>query len=118
MLAGIAASAGLSALYARGGFGWLLGFVLLVPWLAALEKTHSVRGTLCSAWLMAVAYSAAVMAWFGMAIGSYTQVGAGSGLALLLMAAPLLQPQFLAYGLIRHLVRQLMRHKPPTEDGR
>ncbi len=106
MLAGIAASAGLSALYARGGSGWLLGFVLLIPWLATLDQTRSVRGILGSAWLMAVAYSAAVMAWFGMAIGSYTQVGAGSGLALLLLAAPLLQPQFLAYGLIRHLVRQ------------
>jgi apolipoprotein N-acyltransferase len=103
MLAGILASAALSGLYASGGSGWLLGFVALVPWLCALDANRTLAGALLGAWAMSVAYTAAVFAWFGAAIGHYTQLGAGAGLALLLLAAPLFQPQFLAFALVRHV---------------
>ncbi|MGZ5846931.1 MAG: apolipoprotein N-acyltransferase, partial [Ramlibacter sp.] len=63
-----------------------------------------------SAWAMSVAYMAAAFAWFGIAIGSYTQLGSAAGLSVLLLAAPLLQPQVLAFALVRHAVGR--RHVP------
>src|SRR5471032_1361059 len=103
MAAGILASAVLSALYARGGPGWLLGFVMLASWLGTLNASRSLAATLGSAYLMSLAFTAAVFPWFGIALGRYTQVGAGTGLAVLLLAAPLFQPQFLAFALVRHM---------------
>jgi apolipoprotein N-acyltransferase len=94
----------LAGLYARGGAGWPLGFVALVPWLLALAASRSVARTLLAAWAMAVGYTAAVLPWFGAAIGGYTQIGEAAGLALLLVVAPLLQPQFFAYALVRRSV--------------
>jgi apolipoprotein N-acyltransferase len=101
-VAAILASALLSLLYARGGPGWPLGFVMLVPWLLALDVESTLAGTLLSAWAMSIAFSLAAFAWFAGAIGHYTQTGAGTGLALLVLAAPLLQPQFLVFALVRH----------------
>lgn len=103
MLAAIVASAALAGLYARGGAGWVLGFVLLVPWLHALSARTTLGATLLCAWLMTLAYSAAVFAWFGIAIGNYTGLGAGTGLAVLLLGAPLFQPQLIAFALARHV---------------
>ncbi len=61
---------------------------------------------LFSAYAMSVAFTVAAFAWFGVAIGSYTQLGTAAGLALLLLAAPLFQPQFLAFALVRHVSRR------------
>jgi apolipoprotein N-acyltransferase len=110
MLAGVLASAVLAWLYARGGAGWLLGFVALVPWLLALEASRTLRGTLLCAYAMSVAFTAAVFSWFGAAIGSYAHLGPGGGLFVLLLAAPLFQPQFVVFALVRHLTRR--RHGP------
>ncbi|WP_223305984.1 apolipoprotein N-acyltransferase [Massilia sp. NR 4-1] len=98
--AGILASAALSAMYVRGG--WLLGFVLLAPWLRALDGSRTWASTLACAYAMSVAFTAAVFAWFGIAFGRYTQVGELAGLAVLLLCAPLFQPQFFAFALVRH----------------
>ena len=99
----IVASALLAGLYARGGIAWVLGFVALVPWLRALDAPSSLVRGLLLAWAMAVAFTLAVFAWFGGAIGAYTQGGEATGIAVLLVAAPLFQPQFLAFALARHL---------------
>ena len=105
MAAAIVASAGLCFLYARGGSGgWLLGFVALVPWLRQLDATRSLLATMLSGYAMSVAYTVAVFAWFGVAIGSYTQLGAAIGSMVLIAAAPLFQPQFFAFALVRHVV--------------
>lgn len=109
MLAGVLASAVLIGLYARGGAGWLLGFVALVPWLRVLDTHETLGRAMASAYAMSVAFTAAACAWFGVAIGSYTQVGAATGLSVLLLAAPLFQPQILAFALARHVTR---RHGP------
>lgn len=101
---GILASALLVFVYARGGAGWLLGFVALAPWLRTLDAERSVARALLGAWAMSVAYAAAAFAWFGSAIGSYTQLGTVAGVSALLVAAPLFQPQFFAYALARHAV--------------
>ncbi|HEU0154004.1 MAG TPA: apolipoprotein N-acyltransferase [Arenimonas sp.] len=103
-VAGLLASALLLGLYARGGLFWGLGFVALVPWLRVLDGVGRLRGALASGWLMSVAFVAAVFLWFGAAIGSYTGAGAGTGMAVLLVLAPLMQPQLLAFALVRHWV--------------
>ncbi|HET7792430.1 MAG TPA: apolipoprotein N-acyltransferase [Rhizobacter sp.] len=93
----------LLGLYARGGAGWWLGFVALVPWLRTLDTTRTLVGSLLSAWAMSVAFVLAAFAWFGSAIGGYSQLGAPVGWMVLLIAAPLLQPQFFAFALVRHV---------------
>jgi apolipoprotein N-acyltransferase len=103
MVAGLVASAVLAGLYARGGIAWVLGFVALVPWLRTLDANRSFAGALLNGWLMSVAFTAAAFAWFGTAISHYAQLNAASGLAVVLLAAPLLQPQFIAFALMRHL---------------
>lgn len=106
ILACILASALMAAAYARGGAGWVFGFVLLAPWLLALDMLQRQRApvrTLLCAWAMSVAFSAAAFAWFGGALGRYTQLGEAAGIALLLLAAPLFQPQFLAYAAVRYV---------------
>jgi apolipoprotein N-acyltransferase len=99
----ILASAVMAALYARGGAGALLGFVFLAPWLRTLDASPTLGGTLLRAWAMTVAFTAAAFAWFGIAIGLYAQLGAATGVALLLLGAPLFQPQLIAFALVRHV---------------
>ena len=97
-------------LYARGGFAYLLGFVALVPWLLVLNTTPTALRALLSGWLMSIGFVAAVFAWFGIAIGNFTGIGSVTGLLVVLVAAPLLQPQILAFALVRHIVGR--RHGP------
>ncbi len=102
-MAAIAASALLAWAYGQGGVAWPLGLVALVPWLRTLDGARSWRSVLLRAWAMSVAFTGAVFAWFASAIGEYTQWGTPVALAVLLAAAPLFQPQFLAFALVRHL---------------
>ena len=90
-------------LYSRGGNAYLLGFVGLVPWLLALDANRTVAGAARSGLLMSIAFAAAVFAWFGFAMAGYLGIPAATGLLALLAAAPLLQPQFLAFALVRHV---------------
>ena len=108
--AGLVLSAALFGAYAHGGAAYLLGFVALVPWLLALEGMRGAGGALRHGLLMSVAFVVTVFAWFGLAIGSYTGIGPVAGLAVLLVAAPLLQPQLIAFALVRHVVGR--RHGP------
>lgn len=104
----LVASALLAALYVRGGSGWVLGFGLLVPWLICLDRLRSLWAALGSAVLMSVLYTAAAFAWFGAAIGRYSGVGELPGTVLLLLAAPLFQPQFIALALVRQVLRRTL----------
>ena len=83
---------------------YLLGFVALVPWLLALDTTRSVRGAACSGLAMSFGFVVAVLAWFGFAIAHYAGADSAIGLLIVLAASPLLQPQFIAFALVRHLV--------------
>lgn len=100
-LAGILATALLLGLYARGGIAWGLGFVALVPWLLVLDTDRSWPRALAIGALTSVAFVAAAFHWFGAAIGAYTGVGAPTATVALLVLAPLLQPQFIVYALVR-----------------
>ena len=97
-------------MYARGGAGWILGFVFLAPWLRTLDASATMGGALLRAYAMSLAFTAAAFAWFGVALGLYAQTGAATGVALLLLAAPLFQPQFLVFAVVRHVACR--RHGP------
>ncbi len=101
------ASALMLFFYARGGSAWVLGFIALVPWLRTLDASHTAARTLLNAWVMSVALTGAMFAWFGLALGRYAQVDEALGLGLLLLLAPLFQPQVLVFALVRHLA---LRH--------
>lgn len=102
-LAGICASAALASLYIHdtGGLGWPLGFVAWVPWLLVLTQRTSMAGTLLCAYGMSLAYTATGFSWFGAAMGSFTQIGTVSGVSVLLLGAPLFQPQILVFACVR-----------------
>lgn len=104
MLAGVLASALLLGWYARGGNAYLLGFVALVPWLLALDACNTFARALVCGIAMAIAFAAAAFGWFGFAIGAFTGLGDAGGLLVLLLGAPLLQPQLLAFAGVRQLV--------------
>ncbi len=103
-VAGVFATALLIGLYARGGFDWVVGAIMLVPWLLALNATRTFTGTLVGAWLMSMALVATTFYWFGAAIGGFTGLGTVAGTAVLLVLAPVMQPQVVAFALTRHLV--------------
>lgn len=103
---GILASALLLGVYARGGAAWPLGFVALLPWLVVLERVRTLRGALLSGVGMAMAFVGAVFAWFAPAVADYTGWPVAAAFVMLLVLAPLLQPQFVAYALVRHLSRR------------
>ena len=96
MLAGVAASALLLTLYARGGAAFLLGFIALVPWMLGLQACQGWRGTLLGAWAMTIAFVLAVFGWFAFAIAGYLGLSPVLALLVIALAAPLLQPQFIA----------------------
>lgn len=98
---GIAASALLLGLYARGEAGWL-GLFLLLPWLLSLARLQRLRAVLISAWLMSIAMVLAVFGWFTGALASYAGVPPPLAWLLLALLAPLLQPQLLLYAAARH----------------
>jgi apolipoprotein N-acyltransferase len=80
--------------------------VALVPWLAALDRLRSPRATLAAALLMAVAVELAMFGWFADAIEAYTATPRLLGLALLVVCAPVLQPQIVAFAMGRWLARR------------
>lgn len=109
-LAALALSALLLGLYARGGLAWPLGFVLLVPWLWALQRARGVAQALLLGASMSAAYVLAALHWFAPAVASYTGWPLPVALAVLALCAPLLQPQCLAYALVHVLAAS--RHGP------
>ncbi|MFN9792154.1 MAG: apolipoprotein N-acyltransferase [Pseudomonadota bacterium] len=103
MFAGALASALLLAIYVRGAAALALGFVALVPFLLAIDSVRTLRGALGAGALLAIAMVGGTLFWFGAAVDAYTGIGRAGTLALLCAAAPLLQPQAIAFALARHL---------------
>ncbi len=96
---------GLYAQLERPGFA--LGFVMLVPWLAAQDTTQTLRGALAGGLCFCVAFSFVVFAWFATAIAGYTGAPQAIGwIALALLAPSLLQPQVLVFVAARHVARR------------
>src|SRR5262249_52982283 len=83
-----------------------LGFVGLVPWLMALDRTSTIGGALAARLLMSAAFTLAVFGWVADAGRSYTGLPQAGGLALLFVLAPLLEPQIVVHALVRVLARR------------
>ncbi|MEO6027949.1 MAG: apolipoprotein N-acyltransferase, partial [Candidatus Binatia bacterium] len=95
------------ALYSRAAWPWVgLGFVALAPWLVALDRLATPRGAFAAGLTMAVAFELAVFGWFALAITDYTGAPALVHLAILALASPALQPQFMTAALARSFVRR------------
>ncbi|HLY39301.1 MAG TPA: apolipoprotein N-acyltransferase [Candidatus Binatia bacterium] len=107
MLAGIVASALLLALYGRIERPWhILGWIALVPWLAVLDGTRSLRGAVLAGAAMAMAFVLVVFGWFASAIRAYTGASAATAMLVLVVLAPLLELEFLTFAVARHVVRR------------
>ncbi|WP_394846047.1 apolipoprotein N-acyltransferase [Pendulispora brunnea] len=120
---GAALSAVLLALYAQVSGAWfVLGFVALVPWLLALNRVRSLWEALGGGLAMSVTMSVAVFSWLPATLERYA--GTTSSVwpwLLLVMAAPLLQPQFLTFAVVRYLNRKARpsngEEEPPRRQG-
>jgi len=87
----------------------VLGFVALVPWLRTLDAGRAARSpvrTMVNALAMSVLLTAAMFGWFGLAMARYFDVPGVLGLAVLLVLAPVFQPQVWVFALVRHVVRR------------
>lgn len=105
-VAGVILSAAMLALYSRVEAPWYaLGFVALVPFLDALDRATSARAAAAVGALMSAAFVVAVFPWFPVAAQRYTQGSAAPLWILMVAAAPLLEPQFLVFALVRRAAR-------------
>lgn len=92
------------ALYARAEWPWLLlGWVALLPWLAALDRVKSIRGAFLAGLFMSEALVATCCYWFPSAIHDYSGMPWGICLFVVLLIAPLLEPQFVIMALVRRI---------------
>lgn len=101
--ASILLSAALAGLCAHGGAAWALGFVAWVPWLLSLDRAPGWTAVVLRTLGMQLAFTVAAFYWFGAALAAYTGLEPALGVGLLMVAAPIFQPQFLALALARHL---------------
>ncbi|HEU4534619.1 MAG TPA: hypothetical protein VFS00_10900, partial [Polyangiaceae bacterium] len=101
---GAVASGVLCALSARTEAPWQgFAFVALVPWLLALRLAASSAEALAAGLAMALALCVAAFPWLPAALALYSQSPSTALPWLLLVAAaPLLEPQLVAYALARH----------------
>ena len=104
-LGAIATSGALLAIYAHGGWGWPLGFIALVPWFWTLQRLRSFAAVIASAALMAAVFALAALGWFGPAFGAYVGIDSVLATALFALLAPALQPQFLVFAMVWHMMR-------------
>jgi apolipoprotein N-acyltransferase len=113
LLFGAVATALLLALYSRVEAPWfILGFGALVPWLFALHGTASWIGAAGAGVAMSMAFVASVFSWFPGAAERYSHASSPVLWLLLIVAGPLLEPQFVSYAVVRHLALRTPRRWP------
>ena len=104
------ASGGLLAVCGLMQRPWFaLTFVALVPWLAALDGARTLRAALGAALAMSLAFTACVFPWFADAIVAYTGAPLALAWLVLLLLAPVLEPQLFVFAGARWLVRGATR---------
>jgi apolipoprotein N-acyltransferase len=97
-----AATALIFGLYSNVTWPWVaLGWVGLVPWLAALDRLTSARAAAAAGWLMSVAFSWSVFPWFPQMVSDYGGHSRAIGALAFVVAAPLIEPQFVVFALAR-----------------
>lgn len=108
-LAKLAAAVTLSglamALFSRSEWPWVvIGFIGLVPWIAALSGIRTLPAAILAGVLMSVAYHLSVAHWTPSAISNFAGTPWALSLIISLIIAPLVQLQFVAYALARYLL--------------
>ena len=99
--------AALLSLYARLDTPYAaLGFVALVPQLAALDRARSLGGALALASAMSVAWTIALFGWFPRVLAGYTQAPLWACWGAVLLGAPLWEPQLVAFAAGRYVLRR------------
>ena len=93
------------ALFVTSQWPWMLfGFFGLVPWLATLDGVRTKHRALLAGSLMSLAYVIGVGYWIPSMIQAFTGLPWWLALLITILGAPLIQPQFVAYALVRHWV--------------
>jgi apolipoprotein N-acyltransferase len=111
---GALVSAFLASLMSRTeGVSFVFCFVALVPWLVVQERALRLRDAALAGLLMSVAFVAFVFPWFPGAVAAYADTSSLLVWPLFLLLAPLLQPQFVVFALVRLAVRRAA----PAEDS-
>ena len=104
MLVACAATAYLLSAFARVTWASVLvGWVLLVPWLAVLDRTRTLAGAAGVGLLMSVASVAALFPWFPSMIADYAGASWWVGAVAMVVLAPVLEPQFVTAPIARYL---------------
>jgi apolipoprotein N-acyltransferase len=78
-----------------------LGWIGLVPWLAALDGARGWRQAGWRGFWMCEAFTLGIFWWLGAAVQTYASLPRGSWLAITVLGAPLLQPQLVVFALAR-----------------
>jgi apolipoprotein N-acyltransferase len=100
---GIVASAAAMTLCSSMTGRWFwLGWIGLVPALAAFDGARSWRRAAWRGLGMCEAFTLGIFWWFGAAVEAYADLPAGSGIAITVLGAPLLQPQWIVFVIARH----------------
>jgi apolipoprotein N-acyltransferase len=106
-VAGIVATAVACGICARVTVPWhWIVWIMLVPWLRALDRTTTWTGVAASGLAMAAAFGIVVFWWFPPAIADYAGAPLWLAAALALLGSPLFQPQFVVFALARHAARR------------
>lgn len=105
-LAGVVGTTVLVALFGRLEAPWVaLGWGAMVPWLVAVDRARSWRAALGVGVLLSATFTEGVFGWFAGSLQAYSQAPLWLCHAVLLLLAPLLQPQFPAAAVARYLAR-------------
>ncbi|MDY7230967.1 apolipoprotein N-acyltransferase [Hyalangium rubrum] len=86
---------------------WVV-WVAMVPWLAVLDRVRTARQALMAGLVQSLVFTVGIFGWFAEALREYAQSSASWAFWLVLLVfAPLLQPQFITASLARHLARRV-----------
>lgn len=85
---------------------FLLGWIGLVPWMAALDRTRTLVGAGAAGAVMSVAFTLGVFSWFAGAMARYAGAPSWVGVAVLVALTPVVQPQFVGFAVARRIARR------------
>ncbi len=107
LLLGAVGSSLLFWLYSRVELPWLvLGWVAMVPWLLVLDRARSWRAALAAGVALSVGFTVVICGWFPGALQGYSRAPAWVCWLVLLVLAPIFEPQFITFALARYLARK------------
>jgi apolipoprotein N-acyltransferase len=107
VLLGLVCSTALLALFARLEARWMaIGWVELVPWLWVLDRTRSGKEAVLAGTALALSFTAAIFGWFPEALRGYSGAPLAVCWLAVLLLAPFMELQFIAFALVRHHLRR------------